>query len=160
MNLFWRDRAGIGIVDADRNLRRFVVGEYELREAGENDKRVAEFTPLVAIHIAFLLPEHIERTDERRALSAIVVEAQELESCILLGAEVALYLVLVAECLELSTCHEEIVGLGCHAVVGEQVAENLEVACLIDSVVLMDFLEVGECAPLSLLVGNDRVGVH
>ena len=98
---------------------------------------------------------HVKHTRQRSSLSAVVVESQQLESGIVLGAQVTLYLVLIAKCLQSTAGHQEFFSLRRHTIVSQQVAENFEVAGLIGTRILGNLLEVGERAPLALLVGND-----
>ena len=133
----------------------FVAGVDKLGETGHDDDAVARLTPFTGRGIAFLLPMHIEGTYQGGALTAIVVQAEQLETGIVLGAKVALHLVLIAQHLELSTGMEEFLGLRSHAVPGQEVAEYLEIAGLVGSHILRNLLKVGECAPLPLLVGDD-----
>ena len=102
---------------------------------------------------------HVQRPHERRTLSAVVVQPEQLEAAVVLGAQVAFYIVLVAKHLQASAGHEEALCLLSHAVVAQQVLEYLEVACLIDARVLRYLLEVGEDTPLSHFMSHDRVRV-
>ena len=114
----------------------------------------------IGVGCQLLTPEHVEGTDEGGALSAVVVQAEELETSIVAGAQVALYLVFIGKVLQLTAGMEEPLGLRGHAVVAQQVAEDFEVARLIGAaLILSDFLEVREGTPLPLLVGDDRSGV-
>ena len=101
------------------------------------------------------MPEDVERSDECGTLSAVVVESQQLEAGVVGGAEVALDLVLVTECLQASAGLEELACHRSHAVVAQQVAEDLEVAGLVGAGVLGNLAKIREGAPLTLLVGND-----
>ena len=84
-----------------------------------------------------------------------------METSIVAGAQVALYLVFIGKVLQLTAGMEEPLGLRGHAVVAQQVAEDFEVARLIGAaLILSDFLEVREGTPLPLLVGDDRSGVR
>ena len=99
---------------------------------------------------------YIQRSNKSGTLSAVVIERQQLESSIVLGAQVALDLIFITECLKTATGHQELLGLLLHTVLSEQVAEDLKVAGLIGTSVFRDLAEVGEGAPLALLMGNDR----
>ena len=99
---------------------------------------------------------YVERSDERRSLSAVVVKRQQLEASIVLRAEVTLNLIFIAERLKLTAGHEELLGLLFHTVEAQEVAEYLEIAGFIDSRILWNLPEVGEGAPLPLLMGYDR----
>ena len=84
-----------------------------------------------------------------------------METGIVLGTQVALYLVFVAECLQAATGHQELFGLRGHTVIAQQVAEQLKVPGLIDPRILRNLREIGEGAPLTLLVGqNGRMVRH
>ena len=103
---------------------------------------------------------HIQRSDECRSLSAIVDERQQLESGIVLGTQVALDLIFIAECLETTAGHQELLGLLFHTVLSEQIAEDLEVAGLIGTCVFRNLVEVGEGAPLALFVSDNRTVIR
>ncbi len=103
---------------------------------------------------------HVKRTYEGRALSAIVIQTKELEAGIVFRAQIALDIVFIAECLQFSTCHKEFLSLRFHAVVTQQITEDLEVSGLVYSVILIYLLEIGECTPLTLFVGNDRTVIR
>ena len=143
------------IVALDGNAQRVAIGIDELGEACQQDDRIAEFAPLGRRAVALLAPEGIEHPFERRALAAVVVEPQQLESAVVTRPQVALYLVLVAERLQLAAGMQELLGHRRHAAVSEQVAEYLEVLSFVGTAVLTDLLEVGEGAPLPLLVCHD-----
>ena len=143
------------IIGLDGDAQFLLIGIDELGEAGQQDQRIAELTPVIARGVAFLTPMHIQRTHQRRALTTIVVQSQQLESCIILCTQVALYLVLIAEGLQLSTGHQEFLCHLLHTIIAQQITENLEVARLIGTRILRNLLEIREGAPLSLLVGND-----
>ena len=98
---------------------------------------------------------HIQQSDEGRTLATIVVERQQLEAGIILRAQIALYLILITERLETAARHEEFLSLLLHAVLTEQVAEDLKVARFVGSCIFGDLPEIGESAPLSLLMGDD-----
>ena len=111
--------------------------------------------PFLGCAIAFLTPMNVQYARQCCSLSAIVVQPEQLETGIIGSAQVALYLVFVAQSLQLTTCLKELFTHRLHTVVAQQIAENLEVLGLVDARVLRYFLEVGEGAPLTLLVGND-----
>ena len=101
------------------------------------------------------MPMHVEHALEGGALTAVVVEGEQLEPGIVGGAQVALYLVFIGQRLQPSARHEEVPVLSSHAVVVQEVAENLEVKGAIDAGVLGYLAEIGEGAPLALFVGDD-----
>ena len=103
---------------------------------------------------------HIQRSDERRSLSAVVVERQQLESGIVLGAQVTLDLIFIAERLETTAGHQELLGLLFHTVLSEQIAEDLEVTGLIGACVFGNLVKVGEGAPLALFVSDNRTVIR
>ena len=147
---------GRGIHQFDRDIHLFVAGKHKLGETGQQGHGTTEPAPLGSIDIAFLTPMNIERSNQRCALTAIIVQAQQLETSIVLGTQVSLYLIFIAEGLQLATGHQELLSLGCHAVVCQQVAEHLKVTGLIRPLILRHLLEIGESAPLALLVGDNR----
>lgn len=122
---------------------------------GEGDEVAAELAPVGGGAVALLAPMDVEGTDEGGALTAVVIEGQELEASVARGAEVTLYLIFVGEHLQPSAGHQKLLGLPGHAVSCQQVAEDLEVGSLVNTGVLRDFLEVGEGTPLSLLVADE-----
>lgn len=122
---------------------------------GEGDEGAAELAPVGGGAVALLSPMDVEGTDEGGALAAVVIEGQELEASVARGAEVALYLIFVGEHLQPSAGHQKLLGLRCHAMGCEQVAEYLEVGSLVNTGVLRDFFEVGEGTPLPLLVADE-----
>ena len=146
----------VGIIDLDGHTERVVGGIDELGETSQCHQRTAELTPVAGRAVAFLAPEHVEHARKRGALSAVVVQAEELEARIVLGAQVALNLIFIAERLQLTAGIKEFPCLRGHAVVAQQVAEHLEVAGFIHARVLRNLIQVGEGTPLSLLMGNDR----
>ena len=108
---------------------------------------------------------HIERAHERRTLTGVVVETQKLEAGVMRRAQMALRLIFVGQELEASAGHEELARLRGHTVGRKKVAEDVEIAGTIDTGVLRRLTEIGESAPLPLLVRNhgraigQRVGV-
>ena len=98
---------------------------------------------------------HIQRPYKSRTLTTIIVQSQQLETSIILCTQVALNLVFITKCLQLSTGHQEFLCHLLHAVVAQHITENLKVARLIDTRILRNLLEIREGTPLSLLVGND-----
>ena len=154
-----RDCSLRGIIDLDGNAQRLIVGKDEARELGQRDDGRTEFRPVLLGAVALLAPMHVQRPHERRPLSAVVVQPEQLETAVVLGAQVAFYVVLVAKPLQAYAGHEEALCLLSHAIVAQQVLENLEVASLVDARVLWYLLEVGEDAPLSHFMSHDRVRV-
>ena len=110
--------------------------------------------------IALLLPEHVERSHKGCSLSAVVVQSKELESGIARRAQVALNLILIGQILKSAAGIEEPVSHILHTVVAEQVLEDVEVASLIGSCIEWTLAEVGEGAPLSLLVCHNGAVAH
>ena len=147
--------AAQGVIDVDGHLGLLAGGEHKLRELSHHHHVVAKLAPLGAVDIPFLAEEHIERTHQRGALAAIVVESQQQEASVVLGAQVALNLILIAKGLQLAAGEEELARHRLHAVVLEQVGEDVEVVGFVDARVLVALAQVGESAPLALLVGDD-----
>ena len=154
-----RDCSLRSIIDLDRNAQHLIVGKDEARELGQRDDGRAELRPVLLGAVALLAPMHIQRPYERRTLSAVVIQPEQLEAAVVLGAQVAFYIVLIAKHLQVSAGHQELLSLRGHAVVAQQVLEYLEVASFIDTRVLGNLLEVGEDAPLSHFMSHDRVCV-
>ena len=144
-----------GVISLNGNTQHLMIRIDEFRETGQQDQRITELTPVIGGGIAFLTPMHIQRSYKSRTLTTIIVQSQKLETSIILCTQVALNLVFITECLQLSTGHQEILFHLLHAVVAQHITENLKVARLIDTCVLCYFLKVRECTPLSLFVGND-----
>ena len=99
---------------------------------------------------------NVESPDKCSTLATVVVQSQKLETGIVAGAQIALNLIFITECLQLTARHQELLSLRSHAVVAEQVAENFKVTSLIDTSILGNLPEVGESTPLSLFMGDDR----
>ena len=97
----------------------------------------------------------VEGAYEGGTLAAIVIQGEELESGIMGRAQVALNLVFICQHLQASAGHQELLGLRGHSVSSQEVAEDFEVGCFVSARVLRDFLEIRECAPLALLVGDE-----
>ena len=97
----------------------------------------------------------VERSDECRALTAIVIDAKILKTRIFGGAQVALRLIFVAECLQVSTGHQELFSLQSHTVITQQVLKDFEIAGFVDTGILRYLLKIGEGTPLPLFMGND-----
>ena len=99
---------------------------------------------------------HVQRTDKGRSLTAVIVQTKQNESGIILCAEVALHLILVCQNLKFPAGIEEFLGLVAHAVVAQQILEDVEILSLVRACILRTLLQIGEGAPLSLLVANHR----
>ena len=112
--------------------------------------------PLVGIGVALFTPMNVESPDKCRTLATIVVQSQKLETGIVAGAQIALNLIFITECLQFTARHQEFLSLRSHAVIAEQVAEDFKVTSLIDTSILGNLPEVGESAPLPLFMGDDR----
>ena len=91
-----RDCSLRSIIDLDRNAQHLIVGKDEARELGQRDDGRAELRPILGSDITFFAPMHIQRPYERRTLSAVVIQPKQLEAAVVLGAQVALDVVLVA----------------------------------------------------------------
>ena len=143
------------IVEFNGHNKRVGVFINELGETRQRHHRRAKLAPRGSIDVRFLSPMHVERPDECRALSAVVVQAEQLEAGIVACAQVAFYLIFISQHLQLSTGVQETFCQRSHSIVGKQVAENFEVTCFVSSRVLIDFLEIREGTPLALLMGND-----
>ena len=63
------------IIRLDRDLQRLVVGIDKLGETRQGYNGATELTPVFSRTIALLMPVHIERTNEGRSLTAVVVES-------------------------------------------------------------------------------------
>ena len=144
-----------GVISLNGNTQHLMIRIDEFRETGQQDQRITELTPVIGGGIAFLTPMHIQRPYKSRTLTTIVVQPQQLEACIILCTQVALYLILVAKCLQLSTGHQEFLCHLLHAIVTQHITKYLKVARLIGTRILCYLLEIRESTPLSLLVGND-----
>ena len=149
------DSVRVGVIDLNGHAERVGTGIDEAREASQWHDDRAELAPLFSGAIALLAPEDVERPHEGCSLSAVVVESQELETGIVAGAQVAFNLVFIAEHLQATAGHEKLLGHRLHAVIAQQVAEDFKITGFIGTRILADFLEVGEGAPLALLVGDD-----
>ena len=115
--LHLRHIALVGVVYLDRYAQGVAVGVDKLRETGQGHQETTEIAPFSGRDISLFTPEHVQRADECRALSAVVVQAEQLESGIVRGTQVALNLVFVAECLQLAAGHEELLAHRLHTVV-------------------------------------------
>ena len=102
---------------------------------------------------------HIQYAHKSSTLSAIIVQAQQLEARIILGSQVALQIILICQGLQLAAGMKELLCLTRHSVISQQIRKDFEVAGLIGSRVLRNLLEIWEGAPLSHLVGHSRL-VH
>ena len=92
-------------------------GEYSLRQPGERNSCVAELSPLVRLHVAFLFPERVKQTDQRRALTGVIMQIQQLKSAEAGRAQVGFDLFLVARELEAARGVGEIfIGRARHSV--------------------------------------------
>ena len=98
---------------------------------------------------------HIEGADKCRTLSAVVVQAKQLEAGIVFGTQVTLYLVFITERLQTTAGHQELLGHRCHTVITQQVTEYLKVLWFVDTRILTHFLKVWEGTPLSLFMRDD-----
>ena len=139
-----------GIVDLHGHTERVGIRIYKPGEAGQGNDLRTKLSPLGGCDVAFLVPVH-----QGRALSAVVVEPEQHESGVVLGAVVALHLILVGQHLQMSAGMEKLLCLRGHAIVAQQVLKDVEVLGLVRPGILRALLEVGEGAPLSLLVADD-----
>ena len=78
-----------------------------------------------------------------------------METGIIGSAQVAFYLIFIAEHLQPTAGHEEFLTLRCHSVIAQQVLEQFEIASFVNARILRDLPEVGEGTPLALLMGDD-----
>ena len=145
-----------GVINLNRYPQSLFVGVYKLGEASQKHQRITELTPVACRTVAFLLPMHIKRPYKGCSLTAVVIKSQELEACIILRAQVTFYLVLVAERLKFSTCHQKLFRHLLHPIITQHIAEYFEITSFIGTCVLSYFLEIGKGTPLSLLMGNNR----
>ena len=134
--------------------QRIACGIDKPRQTGQRDGLAAETMPLVGMDVLFFVEEDVRDAHQCRALSAVVVERQQFESCVARRAQRLLNLILVAECLQLAAGHHEVVSQLGHVVLGKNVAEDVEVLGLVDTCVFASFVEIGEDAPLSRLMAD------
>ena len=145
-----------GVVYLDRHHQAVGCGVDKLGKTRQWHDGRAELSPLTGIGISLLTPMDVERPDKCRTLATIVVQSQKLETGIVAGAQIALNLIFITECLQFTARHQEFLSLRSHAVIAEQVAEDFKVTSLIDTSILGNLPEVGESAPLPLFMGDDR----
>jgi hypothetical protein len=128
----------------------------ETGQRGEGNNIGAELSPFTTVGISLLPPEDVQRSDECCTLSAVVVETEQLEARVAGGAKVPFNLVFVCEDLQPAACLKELLSLTAHAVMAKQISKDVEVVSTVSASILTALFEVGEGAPLSLLVGDDR----
>ena len=105
------------IIHLYRHLQRISGGIDELGELCQRHNPITELPPFLIISIALLLPMYVKRTFQSGPLPAIIVEGQQLETGIVLRTQVSLYFILITECLQLSTRHQEFLRHLLHSVV-------------------------------------------
>ena len=103
---------------------------------------------------------YVKRTNQGCALTGIVVQSQQLETCIVTGAQVALYLIFIGQNLQSTACLKDMLCLSSHTIVAQHIAEDLKVLGFVCSRILVYLLEIRESTPLSLFMGNDRLVIR
>ena len=137
-------------------VKRLVGGPDALEHARQRDGRVAEPAEFRRGDVALGFPERVEHADQRRALPGKVVQVEQLEAADARRAQRGLDFLLVAERLELAGGAQEIAPLVQHPVLGQRIAEDLEVLRLERAGVFADLVEVRIHAPLAHLMHDDR----
>ena len=140
----------------DPGLKRLTGSEDALFQPRQRYGLSTEAAKLRGSHVRLGVPERIEHSDQGRALPGEIVEVEQLESAETWRAEGRFNFLLVAQCLQLAGCHQEIAGLITHVVFSERVAKDLEVLRFQHASVFGDFVEIRIHAPLANLMRDDR----
>ena len=88
---------------------------------------VAEASKLLGRNVPLAVPERIQYADQRRSLAGEIVQVEQLKSPKARCPQGRLDLLLVAERLQFARGHQEIASLIAHVVLGQLIAEDLEV---------------------------------
>ena len=141
----------------DIGMESLIVGIHEFGNACQWDGRTAEASELICVDIAFFFKEDIQKTYQCSSLTGIVIQCQQLESCIIGCTQCLFNLVFVADCLKFARSHHEVVSHAAHVIVIQDIPEDFKVLGLVYSGIFAYLAEIRECAPLSGLMRYIRL---